>query len=603
MSKNEKKKITDVDVDSIVASINEDTVNTVEDVVIDNLLDNSADVITNDAVDSCINNSNDEVAADAQLSDDESADAESLNGVDAVEISEDEAEFDADGKKIKKKKTSKTNKSGGVKRLKRWHIVVISITTVFVLIGAGIGIFFAVVAGMKGDASGIDAASLKVDMGDMYYVGTVNDIDLSKAFPDETIGNVKGGSAVIEGNILKINGTEKFELKIGKITKKVIVIDGGVNVDTYDEFFAAVNVDKLPVVVQVPELVMTNKVEDTATKRCESTLYLEASAYGNGVHLNAHEVVKATANDKYDWGVAGNSAFSINKAEKITLRDFHVTGKDFVEGDDLYAYTNYGSLLMIRGIDVDTNLLAPRTKPDVIHNVFEKSHKVVHIINAEPYLEGNIIRDAADTSVSIGAFANQGSEIIMKNNLIANSLTGGILFYCFDPKVTQANAAASYSTLKIEGFLDIFNWKDESELVFLPKTEELLLPAVIVDFANGMAGSEIKQPKYDDMKAIYEVKEKNAEGILETVQKKSIHFGIIKIRTAGGNNKTNDSKVIGMENVGFTEEVLPLPDLAKMILQDMDVYGYFAKQDGAAGPADSIADNKSIYEELRTGRK
>ncbi len=512
-----------------------------------------------------------------------------------VEISE---ESEVDGKGIPTKKSKKPKKEG-VKRLKRWHIVLISIATVFAVIGTSVGIFFGVMMGKQGDPTPVDAAEMVVDMDTIYYVGTVNDIDLSVAFPGQKIGALDGDSATLEGNILKINGTADFTIKIGDITKEVKVVDKGVNVTTFDALHTAVNVDKVPVVVQVPKMATTykeKKGEDGKMER-NTTLYLNANAYGNGVHIDAHATAKSSSDGEFSWGNSGEAVFEVNTDDEITIRDFKLTGKDYLETDDLYTYTNYGSMLNIRGLDLDldSTIVSPKANVNVIHNVFEKSHKVVHVINANVYFEGNIIRDASDTAVSIGAFPNQGSVINMKNNVVANSLTGGILFYNFSKGVTQANAAKSYSTLNITGFLDIYNWKDEAGLVFLPKTEERLLPKDILAFANGLAGSEIQKKEYDDMKAVFDDVETG-----ET--RKLIHFGILKIRTTPSDNKTNDSIVNGLDKVGFEQKKLPLMWPADKILTDMVVCGYLDNQTDAVKPTDKLDSNPNMYVQLREGR-
>ena len=495
------------------------------------------------------------------------------------------------------------NRSGNKKprkRLKRWQIVLISCATVFAVLGGIVAYFvISLLNTPPGVVEGVDMTQLIVDMDDQYYVGTENSIDLALAFPDNIIGALVGGSSSVSGTMLTVSGLTPFTLEVGGIVKNVTVVDGGVNVATYEDLYNTINVEKKPVVVQVPELTMVQKKSDDGERI--STLNLEADAYGNGVSINAHDVVKSTDDGKFTWGVIGETAFNINPEidNKVLMRDFHVYGKTIVEEDTVRTYNNYGSILNLGTQDWEdeTNINA-----EVIHNVFEKSGKVVHILGSNVLFEGNIVRDAADTAISIGSFPNKGSDIIMRNNVIANSLTGGILFYCFAQSMNKENAATAWNKLKIEGFLDIYNWKDQNGLVFLPDTEARSLGMGVVNMVNGIVSGTIPDKDYDDMKAIFQGDVKDETGaVMGKGTVKMIHFGILRIITVGGVGK-NGSTIIGFEDQGYKGDDLPVPTVAEFVIKEVFVVGYYSNAEGSVKPTDTISTNANLYKELRDGR-
>ena len=197
-------------------------------------------------------------------------------------------------------------------------------------------------------------------------------------------------------------------------------------------------------------------------------------------------------------------------------------------------------------------------------------------------MEGCIVRNASDSTISIETNANGGSKIVMKNNVIANSLTAGIVLWGYTSvgkKNDYANPA-KFVDLTIEGFLDIYNWKDSENAAIMPATESL------ADTVNGMVAKEINKDEYDHF--FYH---KNG--------KKYVHLGMIVLATTG--LKENKAKINNMDKVDFVTREFPLPKVAEAFCHTCKVIGYENKI--GIEPDATIGDNPKIYEELRYGRK
>ena len=348
--------------------------------------------------------------------------------------------------------------------------------------------------------------------------------------------------------------------------------------------------------------------------------------YGNGCTLNVFEIV--VCRNKFSSGsltkpylqgngpVSGWSAFWVCAKEdgsQITIQDLHITGNDMKteEGGNLHGvnqtildrrglklFSAYGTLLSVEGettTDAAGNKeIIQKANLKLKHCVLENSHKLIHVRCADMEFEGNIIRNASDTALSFATYAYERSVVTSRNNVISNSLTGGVVFYCYDGAISNANAEESWNELLIEKgtFLDIYNWKEQDGLAFMPETEGG------AEVANPVAKSEIPKTKYDSLKA-------NVEG------KKYIHFAIIKLRTGGGLAQ-NGSYVTNYQDIGYQtsrdkgyENGFPLPSLAAAIIRDIDVWGYYERGDRDVTPTAILSQEvlDKLYEELKFGRK
>ena len=307
--------------------------------------------------------------------------------------------------------------------------------------------------------------------------------------------------------------------------------------------------------------------------------------------------------------VQGWGAFNIlpeSEERQIVMQDLHIIGNDMNTGEDgnlagvsdaiiekrgLKLFSNYGYLISLAGEMKDNEPIKANFK--LKHCVLENGHQIIHVRNSNMEMEGNIIRNASDTTISIATYANEKSIIKSKNNVIANSITGGVVFYCFDSSISAANADDSWNEFIIEkgSFLDIYNWKLQDGLAFMPETEGG------ADVANPVAKSEIPKAKYDSLKA-------NVDG------QKYIHFAIIKLRTGGGLPQ-NGSFVTNYKDIGYQTSRdkgypngFPLPGVAAAIIKDIDVWGYYEKGDKDVTPTSSLNQEtvEKLYQELREGR-
>lgn len=366
-------------------------------------------------------------------------------------------------------------------------------------------------------------------------------------------------------------------------------------------------------------------MEGTKKNKMEG-LKVYGDIYGNGCTLNVFEIV--VCRNKFSSGsltkpylqgngpVSGWSAFWVCAKEdgsQITIQDLHITGNDMKteEGGNLHGvnqtildrrglklFSAYGTLLSVEGettTDAAGNKeIIQKANLKLKHCVLENSHKLIHVRCADMEFEGNIIRNASDTALSFATYAYERSVVTSRNNVISNSLTGGVVFYCYDGAISNANAEESWNELLIEKgtFLDIYNWKEQDGLAFMPETEGG------AEVANPVAKSEIPKTKYDSLKA-------NVEG------KKYIHFAIIKLRTGGGLAQ-NGSYVTNYQDIGYQtsrdkgyENGFPLPSLAAAIIRDIDVWGYYERGDRDVTPTAILSQEvlDKLYEELKFGRK
>lgn len=522
-----------------------------------------------------------------------------------------------DGKERKQRKKKK-------KKTKVRKIVVRTYVTVFIAIFCCVAVYYAINFTQTAPTQGMDGAELKVDMTDLpHIVGTVGEIDLKKMFPNASEFK-KNGVNVPDDNILKINNTQEFTLSYTEILdekptiieRKVEIKENAVNVSDWETFVSALK-DKKVVCMQTAYLAAP-PVAGEIKEKAMSGLTLKNDIYGNGCKLNMFEIVccrnKSSGGKLSQPYLQGNgpvhgwSAFYVSAKEDsdepIVMQDLQIIGNDMsteeggnlagvsdviIQKRGLKLFSGYGTLLAVEG-SISNN---EKANFKLKHCVLENSHKLIHVRYADMDFEGNIIRNASDTALSIATYANEKSVVRSRDNVIANSLTGGIVFYCYDGNISKDNAEDSWNEVVIEknSFLDIYNWKLQDSLAFMPETESG------AEIANPVAKSEIPKKSYDRLKA-------DIDG------KKYIHFAIIKLRTGGGLAK-NGSIVKNYEYLNYQTardkdypNGFPLPKLASTIIKDIDVWGYYEKDDQAVKPLDTLDAQtvQRLYKELREGR-
>ncbi len=549
--------------------------------------------------------------------------------------------IDGQKRKPRKKRRRKT---------KVRKIVVRTYATVISAVICIVVVYFASSFFKISPAQGMTGAELKVDMDGLpHIVGTIGPVDLNKVYPDgkdfksDTV-SIKNGiinnisSIYDDGNVksFTITFTQTVNEEEELVEKEVQIIEDAVNVDNWEDFVKRLknkmapdkNSDKeefYPTICLQNNYIAAPVMEGTKKNKMEG-LKVYGDIYGNGCTLNVFEIV--VCRNKFSSGsltkpylqgngpVSGWSAFWVCAKEdgsQITIQDLHITGNDMKteEGGNLYGvnqtildrrglklFSAYGTLLSVEGettTDAAGNKeIIQKANLKLKHCVLENSHKLIHVRCADMEFEGNIIRNASDTALSFATYAYERSVVTSRNNVISNSLTGGVVFYCYDGAISNANAEESWNELLIEKgtFLDIYNWKEQDGLAFMPETEGG------AEVANPVAKSEIPKTKYDSLKA-------NVEG------KKYIHFAIIKLRTGGGLAQ-NGSYVTNYQDIGYQtsrdkgyENGFPLPSLAAAIIRDIDVWGYYERGDRDVTPTAILSQEvlDKLYEELKFGRK
>lgn len=370
--------------------------------------------------------------------------------------------------------------------------------------------------------------------------------------------------------------------------KKGQAIEGAYNVTNYDDMIKHIN-EGHDVVLHAKEFTMTAEI---------GTIELRSDIYGNGLILDANAVAKA-----------GNDAIRIPENDEVVkVYDLWITGKkDLDKNDTIKSFNDYSS--MIKVVSTDPNKSA---KAEIKHCILENGHKVLHVEkNADVTVEGSIIRNASDTTISVGTFANLKNKLYLKNNVIASSLTSGINVYCYDGAIDESNAANSWAEVTIDGFLDVYNWKSTKNLAFIPDSEG----EYIARIANRVAGAEIlpldKNAQFkvtlDEENEYFDEKEdEHPEKNPRLVTNQYIHLAITKIATASIGRNEAVIKYVNkdVENRNELKDLeLPLSTTAKMILKQGHAWGYMNNNKAQVKVHDTINTNSNIFNELINGRK
>lgn len=511
-------------------------------------------------------------------------------------------------KKIDKynKKRNKPNKIKVPMTKRKKRILILTLTpilTVFCVILTLASMFLLT----NGFGQKIDTTTLNIDLHNNYYVGTEGKINLQKVFPNGKEFQLEDADETITltNTTLMVGSVKDFkiiykdsEANNQPVTLNVKVVRNGVNVDSYDALYKNAHTpnDKIekgefnkPVLIQNRELKMKLRYANNDKKR-QATITLTNDLYGNGCTLNANSVVYGFGSD---WKNSGYTAINVSKYSAIanvpiTIRDLHLIGKEADNTDTLRTYTNYGHLLNIEGSSEKEDIEA-KAKANIENCIIERGHKTIHMRNAIVNMKGTVVRTAADTTISIATVADAATTLNVENCIVADSLTAGILMYCIDTSITNANDNnKTWNQINIRGFLDIYNWKKSNEIALLPDTEG---GPQVANLANGIVRSEVDNPnKNQEYKVVHEGGQ-------------YVHFGIIQICTVNNAINLNKSVISNYESQGFRAEQFPIPDTAKAIIRDVKVCGYMNNNNGAITPASKISDNlEKLYDELYNGR-
>ena len=433
----------------------------------------------------------------------------------------------------------------------------------------------------------IDAENLSVWMDNEYYIGTKtyttgvntdNKFDSSKVLGNNS--DVKlceaRSAATVTGSSGANNDTGTAKLDVTdadgkKVTKKITFVEG-INAYTYPEFVYAV-VSKKPVVVHDNfEMIPARDIENPViTVPEQDYLDIQASIYGNGYVFDAYKIAG------YGEGLPGSVVLSCSKSDDIVLQDFKITGRVLEEDEtlDLTSLERYGVLI---NVDGDNSF---RPKVTMKNLIVENSHKNIYFNNCDVTMQGCIVQNASDSTISIETNNEKGANIVLRNNVIANSMTAGIVLWGWTD-TGDYKTQNKFVDLTVEGFLDIYNWKDSKHAKLMPNTEDL------ADTVNGLVESEMDKAKYDQF--FYKYKDQ-----------KWVQTGMIILATGG--LKENKAEFHGLENIGFEIREFPLPSAAKLFCKTCKVVGYGTDGNKVGVQPDAkISDNVYLMSDLRYGR-
>lgn len=464
---------------------------------------------------------------------------------------------------------------------------------------------FALVA-CKRVPSYVDATKLEVRMFDDYTIATgtydsagavIDSFDLTKAFPDSTYA-IKGSTdvATLAGNALTLKRTGKFKLTVTKgedaVDKNITVIDG-INVFSSAQLNTAVEDANKNAVVhnEITFNRQENVTEAEEGQGAEGTVNFPSNTgvYGNGNYFNAENLSAPRDIGSKGWG----TSVLVTQGENVVFQDFQIVGKDMREMtiEDMQAFDislleRYGTL-----ISIEAN--KGETKSAIMKNVVaENGHKVICITGVTATLEGCIIKNAADSLLSIGAYDNNGTKLTLKNNVLMSAVVGAIVFYGW----VKTN---NFADVTIEGFLDIYNWKESETAKIMPTTEEHH------GLANSLVTGELKASKNqkyiyykDDLLYVH-----TAIVIISTDKLLSNKVKINGVVIDDTVHPSNSTPLAGTDN--YVIRKFPLPGIASIVLKTSCLIGYGNNSETpdsvAVKPETKLQDN--IYGEMRNGRK
>lgn len=313
-------------------------------------------------------------------------------------------------------------------------------------------------------------------------------IELGDLFKDATAMDPKDTNIIsISGTTITVNavGTAKVDVTIdGEIFKdqSIIVVDG-VNVFDYAQL-KAVSADE-----SVKNIILQSDIDFTTKAQGGGTIELKANLYGNTHKVDGtnytKDYEKFNANNyKNSW--TSDVMFEV-AANDIEINGVHARGKDLKKGEDENGnpetwqhdeYSDGGDIIDIYDKD-----------GIVIKNcVLEKAFKCVWIKESSVTIEGTLMREVGDGCISLETTEKKANKLTLKNNTIISPQVAGVIIY------NLGNLNPIPADITIEGFFDVYNWKNNATAKLMPITEGIL--ATIV---NNLIGTELKKSDYHSM--------------------------------------------------------------------------------------------------------
>lgn len=313
-------------------------------------------------------------------------------------------------------------------------------------------------------------------------------IELGDLFKDATAMNIKDTNIIsISGTTITVNavGTAKVDVTIDGETfqdQSIIVVDG-VNVFDYAQL-KAVSADE-----NVKNIVLQSDIDYTTKAQGGGTIKLKANLYGNTHKVDGtnytKDYEKFNANSyKNSW--TSDVMFEV-AANDIEINGVHARAKDLKKGEDENGnpetwqhdeYSDGGDIIDIYDKD-----------GIVIKNcVLEKAFKCVWIKESSVTIEGTLMREVGDGCISLETTEKKANKLTLKNNTIISPQVAGVIIY------NLGNLNPIPAEITIEGFFDVYNWKNNATAKLMPITEGIL--ATIV---NNLIGTELKKSDYHSM--------------------------------------------------------------------------------------------------------
>ncbi|GEM_PF-4677645 len=457
-------------------------------------------------------------------------------------------------------------------KAKKVTIAVLTIIFALFLVGG----YFSLVY-LKDRSSAIDENNLQVFMDGDFYLGNqayTQGVEKSNTFnlksvlgypEQQTVAfeSVNNDIATIAGDMITIKATGELNIKITEkenmIEKTIFVIEG-INIFTFEQLFYAIEQEQTVVLQANIDLQDPTKKEYVLQPSNGNVFFLKADFYGNGYDIVCAQVLDGP----YDV------AFRI-KADNLLIKDTHFYGVRPKEDTKLEDLEQSGAILAAES-DFNTYVTGTTLK----NCIFENAHRCIFICSTEITIDGCIIRNASDSTISVYTNNYAPSNITIKNCVMANSVVSCITFWCMD-NITNTN---NFVTVNFEGFFDCYNWKDVDNARIMPRTEPL------EPFVKNIITTNMKKPIYQDY--YYQYNESSY-----------IHLAIMIIATPP--SKGNYPNINGLELQGYEKRDFPLPSAAKSLIKTLNIYGYV--DNPPIKPDGKISDNPKLYQELRSGRQ
>lgn len=344
-------------------------------------------------------------------------------------------------------------------------------------------------------------------------------------FPDATSIVLKGNS-----NALEISGTDFIAKQAGKatvtVTPKVgdaldyeITVVEGVNVYNYAQLKAASQDES------VKNIVLQSNIEFDTKSNGGDTIVLKANLYGNTHKVDGTNYTKDY--EKFDSGNFDNKwtsdvMFEV-AADNIQINAVHALGKDLKKNEgetwEHNEYADGGDIVDIYG---HHGIL-------IKNCVFEKAFKCVWLKESTVTIEGTLLREVADGCISMETTNDVANKLTLNNNIVISPQVAAIIIY------NLGNKTPVPAELTINGFFDVYNWKNKDTAALMPITEKELASAV-----NNLIGNELDKPKYQPMMVA------DAKGDYW------LHIAIVVLSSGGGG--INEPKINGVTMTGGKNE-------------------------------------------------